>query len=175
METLKEAQDRANRAEKALAELEQASRQELDPSQIETRHSVDGTRTEDGVDQLRRDSMMSYLLDSLEVGKDIGHYGRLVFAMVASHFIEDEDVIAWLAKDRDFGADQATAMLRQVKSRDYNPPRRERILEWQKEQEFPILPHADDPDCGNVYRSLKFPDDVYEHIQSYQVEKAEAV
>jgi len=61
-----------------------------------------------------------------------------------------------------------------VKAHDYNPPRRERILEWQREQEFPILPAPDDPDCGNVYKSLKFPDEVYDHIQQYQAEKAEA-
>ena len=29
---------------------------------------------------------MAHLLDSLNDGKDIGHYGRLVFAMVARHF-----------------------------------------------------------------------------------------
>ena len=66
------------------------------------------------------------------------------------------------------------AMLRQVQARDYNPPRRERILQWQAEQEFPILPDPSDPDCGNVYKTLKFPNEVYEHIENYQVEKAEA-
>ena len=33
------------------------------------------------VDQLRSNDMMAHLLDALEHGKDIGHYGRLVFAM----------------------------------------------------------------------------------------------
>ena len=32
----------------------------------------------------------------------------------------------------------------------------------------------DDPNSGNVYRELRFPDDVYEHIQEYYEEKAEA-
>lgn len=117
---------------------------------------------------------MAHLLDSLDQGKDIGHYGRLVFAMVASHFLSEDEIIGWLARDADFDASKATAMLRQVEGRDYSPPRRERILEWQREQEFPILPNAEDPDCGNVYKSLKFPPDVYEHIQSYQEEKADA-
>ena len=117
---------------------------------------------------------MAYLLDALEAGTDIGHYGRLVFAMVAHHFMPAEQVIEWLNKDPDFGHDQAIALLRQVESRDYNPPRRERILAWQAQQEFPILPDADDPDCGNVYRNLKFPEKVYEHIEEYQEEKAEA-
>lgn len=175
METLKEAQARADRAEQALAEMKQASTAHQEPRNAEASDDSEPTQTADGLAQLRGDSMISYLLDSLEAGKDIGHYGRLVFAMVASHFLTDDEVITWLAKDPDFGSEQATAMLRQVKSRDYNPPRRERILEWQREQEFPILPHPEDPDCGNVYSSLKFPNDVYEHIQSYQVEKADAV
>ena len=70
--------------------------------------------------------------------------------------------------------EEAAALLRQVEGRDYNPPRRDRILAWQAQQEFPILPNPDDPDCGNVYRNLKFPQSVYEHIQEYQEEKIHA-
>jgi hypothetical protein len=47
-------------------------------------------------------------------------------------------------------------------------------LEWQSQQAFPILPNAEDPDAGNVYRDLKFPDDVYQHIEEYHEKKAEA-
>lgn len=118
--------------------------------------------------------MMAHLMDALAAGTDIGHYGRLVFAMVAHHFLPPAQVLEWLNNDPDLGHDEAAALLRQVESRDYNPPRRERILAWQAEQDFPILPNPDDPDCGNVYRNLKFPDKVYEHIQEYQEEKAEA-
>lgn len=126
------------------------------------------------MDELQKDSMMAHLLQSLDEGKDIGHYGRLVFAMVARHFMSDEEVVAWLTKDRDFSEEKAVAMLRQVEGRDYNPPRRERIMEWQGQQEFPILPHPEDPDCGNVYRNLKFPDGIYKHIEHYQEQKIEA-
>ena len=35
------------------------------------------------VDDLQRSPMMSHLLDALERGEDLGHYGRLTFAMVA--------------------------------------------------------------------------------------------
>jgi hypothetical protein len=118
--------------------------------------------------------MMDHLLNALADGQDIGHYGRLVFAMVAHHFLPENDMIEWLTRDRDFSQEQAEALLRQVESRDYNPPRRERILEWQSQQEFPILPNVEDPDCGNVYRNLKFPQSVYEHIQGYQEEKVQA-
>jgi hypothetical protein len=61
-----------------------------------------------------------------------------------------------------------------VEGRDYNPPRREKILAYQAQQEFPILPFPDDPDCGNLYRTLKFPDEVYEHIGHYQEAKMES-
>jgi len=40
----------------------------------------------ESLEQLRRNDMMSHLLDALESGEDIGHYGRLVFAMVAQYF-----------------------------------------------------------------------------------------
>ena len=123
-----------------------------------------------GVEELRKDSMMVHLLDSLEAGKDIGHYGRLVFALVARHFMPEDEVVGYLTRDRDFSEEQAVLMMRQVESRDYNPPKRERILEWQGQQEFPILPNPEDPDCGNLYRNLKFPEAVYEHIGHYQEE-----
>lgn len=117
---------------------------------------------------------MAHLLDSLDAGKDIGHYGRLVFAMVARHFLPHEELIECLQKDSDFSEQQAELLLRQVEDHDYNPPKRERILEWQSQQEFPILPDPADPDCGNLYRNLKFPDTIYNHISHYQEEKLEA-
>ena len=125
-----------------------------------------------GVAALREDSMMAHLLDSLERGEDIGHYGRLTFAMIARHFLDDDEVLAELTKDRDFSEEQARQMLTQVEGRDYSPPRRERIMEWQAEQEFPIIPDRHDPDCGNVYKSLRFPKETYSHIGHYQEEKA---
>lgn len=125
------------------------------------------------VDQLRKNAMMSHLLDALERGEDVGHYGRLVFAMVGHHFLDEDELCAWLQKNPGVTEDDARAMCRQVEGRDYNPPRRERILEWQKQQKFPICPTSD-PDACNVYRDLKFPDRVYEHIQEYYEEKAES-
>jgi hypothetical protein len=160
---LREATERAERAEQELARLK---------GHTESRDRVPATA--DGEAELRKDSMMAHLLDSLEAGKDIGHYGRLVFAMVARHFMSDEEVLAWLKHDPDLREEDAVSMLRQVEQRDYNPPKRERLLEWQAEQEFPILPHPDDPDCGNLYRNLKFPDAIYDHISHYQEQKATA-
>ena len=133
-----------------------------------------GNPAERGVEALREDSMMAHLLDSLDAGTDIGHYGRLTFAMVARHFMTDEQVIAELTKDPDFSEEQAVQMLKQVEGRDYNPPRRDRILDWQVEQEFAIVPNAEDPDCGNVYKSLRFPKELYDHIGHYQEKKSDA-
>ena len=126
------------------------------------------------MEELKKNGMMAHLIDSLEQGKDIGHYGRLVFAMVARHFLSPEEVCAMLVKDNDFSQEQAQLLLKQVEGKDYNPPKRDRILAWQKEQEFPICPNSEDPDACNVYKDLNFPDHVYEHIQHYQEKKIEA-
>ena len=124
------------------------------------------------VEDLKKNVMMAHLLDALDHKKDIGHYGRLVFTMVARHFLSEDELIAELAKDKDFSEEQARSLFQQVQSADYNPPRREKILQYQQEQEFPIMPHPDDPDEGNVYRDLNFPDHVYQHIQEYREHKA---
>ena len=94
--------------------------------------------------------------------------------MVARHFLTEEELGSALQKNPGFSEEDAKALIRQVQGRDYSPPRRERILQWQAEQEFPICPNADDPDACNVYKDLKFPDEVYEHIQTYQEKKIEA-
>ncbi len=118
--------------------------------------------------------MMAHLLDSLDRGEDIGHYGRLVFATIARHFASDDEVVAQLRKDRDFSEDDARALVTQVEAADYSPPKRAKILEYQAQQAFPILPDPEDPDAGNVYRDLKFPDRVYEHIAEYREAKSHA-
>ncbi len=128
----------------------------------------------EGLDELRKSDMMAHLLDALDQGKDIGHYGRLVFAMVARHFLSEDETVAYLQKDKDFSEEQARALYLQVQGKDYNPPKREKILSYQSQQDFPIIPTPDDPDSGNVYRDLQFPDHVYEHISDYYEHKAQA-
>jgi hypothetical protein len=93
--------------------------------------------------------------------------GMMAFAMVARHFLTPEELVAMLTKDSDFSESQAKLLVRQVEGKDYNPPKRDRVLAWQKEQEFPICPNPEDPDSCNVYKDLNFPDHVYEHIQDY--------
>ena len=124
------------------------------------------------IEELRKNGMMSHLLDALGRGEDIGHYGRLTFAMVARHFLSEDELCTWLQKNPGVSEQDAQVLCKQVEGRDYNPPRRERILEWQSQQSFPICP-TDDPDACNVYRDLKFPDHVYEHIQEYYEQKVE--
>jgi len=126
------------------------------------------------VEDLQKSDVMAHLLQSLDANKDIGHYGRLVFAMVARHFLEEDEVVAYLRKDRDFSEEQARSLVAQVQGRDYNPPRREKILEYQAQQDFPIIPNPDDPDSGNLYRDLDFPEGVYENISGYYEQKAES-
>jgi hypothetical protein len=126
------------------------------------------------MEELRKSPMLAHLLDALEAGTDIGHYGRLVVAMVGRHFLDDDALVRLLAQDRDFAEDDARALVLQVRQRDYNPPRRERILEWQAQQDFPICPTPEDPRACNVYRDLRFPDDVYADIQDFYEDQAEA-
>jgi hypothetical protein len=126
------------------------------------------------VEDLRRSPTMSHLLDAQEKGQDIGHYGRLVFAMVAHRFIDNDELTKIMLKGGDTDEAKVRALVGQVEQRDYSPPRRERILEWQSQQDFPIIPDPDDPDAGNLYRELDFPDEVFEHIEGYRESQAEA-
>ncbi|HZU27823.1 MAG TPA: hypothetical protein VFA04_19990 [Bryobacteraceae bacterium] len=128
----------------------------------------------DAIAELRKDPMMAHLLDALEHGRDIGHYGRLVFTMVARHFLEEDDLVEYLCRDKDCDETKARALLKQVQARDYNPPRRERIIEWMQQQGFPICPDADNPDACNVYRDLKFPHEIYDNITQYREAQVEA-
>ena len=124
------------------------------------------------VEDLRQSPMMSHMLDALDNGEDIGHYGRLVFAMIGRHFVGNDELVELLCKDRDAEEGEIRAMVQQVEEKGYSPPRRERILEWQSQQDFQICPNPDDPDACNVYNELRFPDEVYESIQEYREEKA---
>ena len=126
------------------------------------------------VDELRNSDVMSHLLDALDNGQDIGHYGRLVFTMVGRHFMDEDELVGYLAKDNDFEEQDARALYLQVQGHDYNPPKRDKILEWQAQQDFEICPNSDDPQACNVYRDLQFPDSVFEHIQEFYEEQAEA-
>ena len=124
------------------------------------------------VEDLRQSPMMSHMLDALDEGKDIGHYGRLVFAMIGRHFVSNDELVELLTKDHDADEREIRAMVQQVEEKNYSPPRREKILEYQKQQDFPICPSPDDPDACNPYQELQFPDSVYESIQEYREEKA---
>lgn len=125
------------------------------------------------LEDLKKNHMMAYLTDALGEGKDIGHYGRLVYAIVGRHFVEEDELVSLLSQDKDFSEEQARDLVRQVQEADYSPPGRAKILEYMEKQDFPILPDADDPDEGNVYRDLDFPQHVYDHIQEYRHQKAE--
>ena len=125
-------------------------------------------------ENLRDSPMMAHLLDALEAGTDVGHYGRLTFAMIARHFMDEDALVDLLAKQPDQDADKARAMVLQVQGKDYNPPKRDRILEWQAQQDFAICPPPDDPARCNVYRELRFPQGIYDNIGEFWEEQAAA-
>lgn len=122
------------------------------------------------LEDLKQSAMMTHLLDALDRGEDIGHYGRLVFVMVGRYFLSDEEIIEQLTKDPDCDEEKARGLIRQVEARGYNPPKRERILEWMDQQEFPICHDPEDRGACNVYKNLQFPPEVYEKISSYYQE-----
>jgi DNA primase large subunit len=126
------------------------------------------------VAELRKNDMMAHLLDALSQGQDIGHYGRLVFVMVARHFLSQDELFKQLELDPGLDEEKARALIEQVSTKGYSPPSREKVLEFQKQQQFPICPNSKDPDACNVYKDLKFPPEVYESITEYHEEKAEA-
>ncbi len=126
------------------------------------------------VEDLKQSPMMNNMLEALKKGEDIGHYGRLTFAMVARYFVDNEELAQLLAKDRDTDENEARALVQQVEEKGYNPPRREKLLQWQKEQDFQICPDPDDPDSCNVYNELTFPDELYQDIQEYREERQTA-
>jgi hypothetical protein len=140
----------------------------------------DGVRSDTANDerageaQLRDSPMMAHLIEALEAGTDVGHYGRLVFTMIARHFLNEEELIDLLQRQPDQTETRARALVTQVREKGYSPPKRERILEWQGKQDFPICPTPEDPDSCNVYRELRFPEEIYEGIQEYWEEQVEA-
>lgn len=125
--------------------------------------------------ELQKDQMMVHLMNALERGEDIGHYGRLVFVLGARHSMSEDELVAWLTKDRDCDETKARNLIAQVNARNYNPPKRARILEWMEKQKFPICPAPDDPNACNLYRNLEFPHEVYEHIEQFHAEQQDAL
>jgi hypothetical protein len=144
-------------------------------SQTKTTQTKDTQVSDDGRSTDLRDSpMMAHLLDALDAGTDIGHYGRLTFAMIARHFLDEDELVRLLAAQPGQDEEKARALVLQVKGHGYSPPTRERISQWQAQQDFPICPNPEDPNSGNVYKELRFPDEVYERIGEFWEEKAEA-
>ncbi len=126
------------------------------------------------VQDLQSSPMMGHLLDALDKHQDIGHYGRLVFTIVGQYFMSDDDLVKYLQKNPGVSDKDAKAMVDEVKAQGYNPPSRGTVLDWQKQQDFPICPDEKDPDACNVYKHLRFPDKVYQNIEQYHVQKAES-
>ena len=53
------------------------------------------------LEDLRPSPTMAHLIDAQEQGKDIGHYGRLTFTMIARYFVDDDELVRLLTQDKD--------------------------------------------------------------------------
>ena len=93
--------------------------------------------------------------------------------MIGRHFLSEEELIEYLTKDPDCYGQKARGLLKQVEARGYNPPKRERILEWMAQQDFPICPDPNDQGACNVYKNLDFPPEVYQKISSFYEQSEE--
>ena len=118
-------------------------------------------------EELKQSAMMSHLMSALDRGQDIGHYGRLVFVMVGRFFLSEQELLDFMTKDKDCDEEKAREIIRQVEAKGYNPPKRERVIEWMNQQDFAICEDAGNPDSCNIYKEVNFPPEVYEKISSY--------
>jgi hypothetical protein len=66
---------------------------------------------------LKQTPMMNHMLEALENGEDIGHYGRLTFAMVGVYFATDDELVQILTQDHDADEREIRAMVRQVREK----------------------------------------------------------
>ena len=105
------------------------------------------------VEDLRQSPMIGHVLDALDRGEDIGHYGRLVFATMGRHFVGEAELVEILTKDHDADEREIRAMVQQVQEKGYSPPRREKLLEYQGQQDFQICPNPDDPMPATLTRN----------------------
>ena len=124
------------------------------------------------IEELKKSPMMNHLISAMEGGQDVGHYGRLTFVMVGRYFLSNEEMVEIMTHDKDCDEAKAKSLIQQVEAKGYNPPKRDRILEWMSQQEFQICDDPENPDSCNVYKNLDFPPEIYEKISSYYQHKS---
>ena len=78
-----------------MATTQQADKDRKDTGATDAKNSDSGNGNSSGggagqSDNLRDSPMMAHLMDALEEVTDIGHYGRLTFAMSARHFMKED-------------------------------------------------------------------------------------
>jgi hypothetical protein len=113
--------------------------------------------------------MMGHMLDALDNGEDIGHYGRLVFAMIGHHFVSEDELVKLLTKDPRHeragdpgdGAAGPGEGLQPAAARE-DP----RVPEPAGTSRSAPIPTTQTP--AIPYQELQFPDEVYESIQEYR-------
>lgn len=117
---------------------------------------------------LKSNRFMAHLVGSLEMGQDIGPYGRKVFATVAQYLLPPDDVLMLLR--RNVGDQEARDVMKSVEGEP--PPRRGKIVEYTKRQKFPLLPSNHDAHLDDLYAGLTFPPDVQARIPKFEVGRA---
>jgi len=117
------------------------------------------------LEDLRQSPMMNYLLDALDSGEDIGHQGWLTFAIVAHHFLERDELVAWLSKDGDTDKNEVRAGPA-GRGEGLQPAAARAHPRVAGAAGLPDCPNPEDPDACNVYNELQFPHDAYQDSRS---------
>lgn len=126
-------------------------------------------------EDLRKSPMMAKLWDDLQNKVDIGHFGRLVFTIIARHYLSEDELIRLLANNLE--VEDAQVLLLEVNERNYNPPRPSVIRKWQLRQAYRIIPPDQEHNLawGNVYAELKLPQEIYDQVGGFYKEQAKGL
>ncbi|PYE51877.1 hypothetical protein [Deinococcus yavapaiensis] len=113
---------------------------------------------------LKSNRFMAHLVGALEMGQDIGPYGRKIFATVAQYFLSADDTLMLLK--RNLGEQEAREVMKSVEGEP--PPRRGKVVEYTKRQNFPILPNNHDAHLDDLYAGLTFPPEIQARIPKFE-------
>ena len=149
-----------------LPEISVRSPQQLEPPRVAK-----------SLDDLKRNPMMRRIIQTMESGQDVGHYGRFIFTVVASYFIGEKEITDLLKRQPEIeDSEEALGFYLQVASARYVMPTSARIRAWDKSEEqknFPLIIQGD-RNSGNLYREIPLPQQALVSVRSYWREAAVA-
>jgi len=77
--------------------------------------------------------------------------------MIGRHAVSSDELVELLTKDHDADEQEMRALVQQVGEKGYSPPRREKFLEYQSQQDFRSAPSPTIPTHATLTRSWSSP------------------